>query len=138
MAASKATAPAQNTQQIALDGAAAKFKEWMRLEAELNRVTAERDRVKAEFRSTLRTMGAGIGTFRGMPVLTETTTRTFRGAEFAKARPDLVEQYRTYKTVEALDLDALEREQPAVFADFLTRQLKPDWKAFTAALAADE
>lgn len=138
MAASKATAPKQNTQQIALDGAAVKFKEWMRLEAELNRITVERDRVKAEFRATLHTMGAGIGTFNGVPVLTETTTRTFRGAEFAKARPDLVEQYRTYKTVETTDLDALEREQPEVFHEFLTRSLKPDWKAFAAILAVGE
>lgn len=132
-----AAAPA-NDKQIALDMAASKFKEWMEAEAELKAIQTKVDRLKAEFRSTLRTLGAGVGTFRGVPVLTEIQTKTFRGSDFAKDRPDLAEQYTKPVVVDRLDLAALEREQPAVYAGYLSRQLRPDWRAFAAALAAGE
>jgi len=130
-----ATAPA-NTKQIALDGAASKFKEWMEAEAELKAIQVKVDALKAEFRATLRTLGAGAGTFRGVSVLAEVQTKTFRGGDFARERPDLVEQYTKPVVVDRLDLVALEREQPRVYADYLSRQLRPDWRAFAAALAA--
>lgn len=121
-----------------MDEAASKLQEWMRAEAKLTAAKVEVERLKEEFRSSMQFWGAGVGTFRGVPVLTRNTTKTFRGREFAKERPDLVEQYTRPKVVETLDLAALAAELPDVYRRYLSEQLKPDWKAFGAALVGPE
>ena len=121
---------------VALDGAASKFQEWLQAEADLKAAQLVVDRLKDEFRSTLRTLGADIGTIHGVPVLKRTTTKTFRTADFTKARPDLVEQYTRVVAVDKLDVEALRRDLPKVHALYQSEMLKPDWKAFSAAVKA--
>lgn len=121
---------------IALDGAASLFREWKQAEAEAAAAKVKADLLKEQFRSTLRTMGAGTGTINGIPVLTRRKTSTFRGKDFAAARPDLAEQYTRAKVVDVLDVDSLKREHPGVYQEFLAEALRPNWAAFEKAILA--
>lgn len=126
--------------QVSLDRALPKFLAWKAAEDEANKAKARADALKEEFRATMRTLGAASGTIAGVQVLRYTATENFRGADFRKGRPDLAEQYTRQQMVDVLDVEALKREQPAVYAEFQSRQLKPDWKALdtAAALKADQ
>jgi len=124
----------KSTAAVALDGAAAKLREWSDAERELAVVQARVDKLRAEFKATMVALGVERGTVNGVDVLSHKPISTFRGSEFAKARPDLAEQYTRGAWVKQLDTVALKAELPEVYAQYLATQLRPNFKALDAAL----
>ncbi|HZV81204.1 MAG TPA: hypothetical protein VFF53_03445 [Geobacteraceae bacterium] len=124
--------------QVELDSASQKLLEWREAERDLARAKARIDKIKTEFREAMRALGANTGTVNGRPVLTRRHTKTFRGKDFAEARPDLVEQYTKSELVEVLDLKALAAEQPRIYESFLAETLRPDWKSLEVAISTQD
>lgn len=120
--------------KVTLDGVEETIVEWRRLSVEVDRLTTKLKAIEDEMRLAMRTIGATIGTLRGVPIVSCRPTKTFRGAAFSKDRPDLVGQYTKTKTVEYIDAGALAEELPDVYAKYRTVSLRPDWKALDSVI----
>lgn len=87
--------------------------------AELDEIT---DHVKAWFTTNNLTAGTADGVTEA--VVTCRPTDTFQGAQFAKDHPDLAAQYAREVTRQELDVAALRRERPEVWARYRSSALK--------------
>lgn len=120
--------------EVPLDRVEETIVEWRRLSVEVDRLTVRLKAIEDEMRAAMKTIGATIGTLRGVPVISCRPTKTFRGAAFSRDRPDLVGQYTRTRTVEYIDAEALAKELPDVHAKYRSVSLRPDWKALDSAI----
>lgn len=111
--------------------------QWRAAVKALEEAKALEEKLRAEFKATLTTLGVQAGYLvdsNGVKrqIVSCAPTKSFRGAEFKKARPDLAEQFEVPKMTYELDTDALKKQFPEVYKQFQTVALRPDWKQFDA------
>lgn len=130
------TAGPQRSNGVPLDRALAKLQEWQEAAKEARVATAKADRLKEEFRAYLALTGQDEASVRGYKVLTYTPTAgSYRGADFVRERPDLVDHYTRKVVKDEIDWGALKRDLPKVHDEYQTRTLRPDWRALETILA---
>lgn len=90
--------------------------------AEKRRVDAEVAILEKEFRAFVGE--AHVGQIDGRDVFTNRPTATFQGRQFAEDNPVLAKTYTISVVKDALDLEALERDHPALYARYQSRQFR--------------
>lgn len=90
------------------------------------------DRVKAYFTGTGHTLGTVTVGGKAITAVTCRTTETFNRRAFEADFPDLVTHYTREVVVQELDVAALRRERPDLFAKYQARALKINPKAIEA------
>jgi hypothetical protein len=99
--------------------------EYLLLQAkrkELERLTAEYDRLVADFRA--RIGKAHTATIDGREVFTNRPIRAFQGKAFAGDHPILAKTYTNMVEKPVLDLEGLQRDHPALYAEYQSRQFR--------------
>lgn len=107
---------------VALDEYTTEYLLLKAKEAELGRVQREFDQLKAAFQARVGRNYAG--TIEGQEVFTHRPINNFRGKEFRDDHPILAKAYTETVEKEELDVAALKRDHPALYAEYQSRQFR--------------
>lgn len=107
---------------VALDEYTEKYLLLRAKRDEKKRLDAEVYRLEQEFREL--TGKAHIGQIGGQDVFTNRPIAVFRGKEFREDHPLLAKEYTVPVVKDELDVDALKRDHPALYAEYQSRQFR--------------
>lgn len=107
---------------VALDAYTEKYLLLRAKRAEKRRLDAEVDQLEKEFRQLVG--DAHVGQIAGREVFTNRPIRTFQGKKFAEDHPVIAKTYTRIVEKPELDLLALERDHPALYALYQSRQFR--------------
>lgn len=108
--------------RVALDAYTEKYLLLRALRKEKTRLDSEVEKLEKEFRELVGE--AHLAQIDGQDIITNRPTRTFQGRQFAEQHPILAKTYTQMVEKPVLDLEGLERDHPAIYRRYQSRQFR--------------